>query len=101
MNAPDSLIGPINLGNPIECTINELAEKIIELINCTGRLTYVELPENDPVRRQPDISLAKKMLDWQPTIQLDAGLKQTIDYFRDIVSDIKEIDIEITEKYRK
>ena len=85
MDSPDEFTGPVNLGNPYEFTIKDLAEKIIKMVSCNGKLIYGPLPENDPVRRQPDITLAKKMLDWQPTIQLDSGLKETINYFKGIL----------------
>ena len=92
MDASNEFTGPVNLGNPNEITINELAAKIVEMVSSTGQLTYLELPEDDPVRRQPDITLAKKMLDWDPAIQLDYGLKKTIDYFMDI---LKNIDVDL------
>ena len=82
MNAPDELTGPINLGNPNEFTILELAEKVIALTGSTGRIVYQPLPADDPMQRQPDISLAKKHLEWEPKIQLKEGLKRTIGYFK-------------------
>ena len=81
MESDDNFTGPVNLGNPYEFTIKELAEKVIELTESSSKLTYTSLPENDPVRRQPDIALAKKMLGWEPTIQLVDGLRDTIEYF--------------------
>lgn len=81
MNKED-FIGPVNLGNPDEFTILELAEKVIDLTGSSSRIVYQPLPSDDPVRRCPDISLAKKMLGWSPKISLDEGLKKTIEYFK-------------------
>ena len=102
MDSPDKFIGPVNLGNPNAITIKELAKKIIRMLNYSGQLTFEALPENDPVSRQPDITLAKTVLDWHPTIQLDSGLKATIDYFKDVIAkmDIKP-NIENKEQYKK
>jgi len=79
----ENFIGPVNLGNPDEFTIKALAERVIDLTNSNSRIIYQELPSDDPTQRQPDISIAKKELDWQPTILLDDGLKKTIPYFDD------------------
>ncbi len=81
MNSPDNFIGPVNLGNPDEFTIKELAEKVIEMTNSKSKITYLPLPQDDPLRRRPDISLAKEKLDWEPKIKLEQGLKKTIEYF--------------------
>ena len=70
-----------SVGNPKELTIKELAEKIIQLSNSKSRIIYKSLPQNDPCRRKPDISLAKKILKWEPKVSLEEGLKKTIDYF--------------------
>ncbi len=78
-------IGPINLGNPEEYKIIELAKKIIEMTNSKSKIVYKSLPPDDPTQRQPDITLAKKILNWQPTISLDKGLKKTIEYFKKIL----------------
>jgi UDP-glucuronate decarboxylase len=78
----EDFIGPVNLGNPDEFTIIELAEKIIKLTGSSSEIVHTPLPSDDPVRRCPDISLAKKMLDWSPNISLDEGLIKTIAYFR-------------------
>jgi len=75
--------GPVNLGNPIELTMIELAEKIINLTNSNSQLIYKQLPENDPQQRKPDISLAKKELNWIPVTSLDEGLLKTINYFQE------------------
>lgn len=86
MNSKDSFIGPINLGNPDEFTIIELANKIIELTNSKSKLIHAPLPEDDPKQRQPNINLAKKELNWEPKIKLEEGLKKTIKYFEQIIS---------------
>jgi len=86
MESGDDFTGPVNIGNPNEFTIKELAEKIIEMTHSTSRLIYKSLPENDPVRRQPDITLANKILGWEPSIELEEGLTHTINYFSDIPS---------------
>lgn len=75
-------IGPYNIGNPVEFTIKELAEKVISLINSKSKLIYLDLPSDDPKQRQPDISLAKRDLNWEPHISLDVGLIPTIEYFK-------------------
>ncbi len=84
MNGPDDFIGPVNLGNPDEFTIKELAQIVIELTGAKSKLTYMPMPDDDPTQRQPDIALAKKRLDWQPTIKLRDGLVKTIEYFKSI-----------------
>ncbi len=83
MDAPDELTGPINLGNPSEVTILELAEKIVAMTSSTSKIEFQPLPTNDPRRRQPDISLAIERLDWRPTVRLEDGLEATIAYFRE------------------
>ena len=85
MESDVEVTGPINLGNPGEFTVKELAEKIIEKIPTTSTMEFLPLPQDDPVRRQPDITRAKTQLDWEPTIALDQGLDKTIDYFKAIV----------------
>ena len=82
MNNPKGFAGPVNLGNPMEMTVKELAEKVIRLTGSDSPLEYRELPQDDPVRRRPDISLAKRMLNWEPKVSLEEGLKETISYFR-------------------
>ncbi|MFH1648329.1 MAG: UDP-glucuronic acid decarboxylase family protein [Patescibacteria group bacterium] len=84
MNHP-TFTGPVNIGNPNEITIKELAEKIIEMTDSKSKLIYKDLPEGDPTRRKPDIYLAKKMLNWEPTTDLETGLQKTIDYFKSIL----------------
>jgi UDP-glucuronate decarboxylase len=75
-----------NLGNPDEFTINQLAQLVVEMTGCKSKLTYMPLPGDDPLRRQPDITLAKQHLEWQPKIALREGLKLTIDYFDRMLS---------------
>ena len=84
MNASDQLVGPVNLGNPGEFTIKQLAELVIELTDSRSELVYRPLPGDDPQRRQPDISLAREQLDWTPTVKLREGLSRTIEWFRSI-----------------
>jgi UDP-glucuronate decarboxylase len=84
MDADDVNTGPMNLGNPGEYTIRQLAETIAEMTNTKSEIIYKPLPEDDPTQRCPDIGLAKKTLGWEPTIQLREGLKRTIDYFKNI-----------------
>ena len=83
--ASDEFTGPVNLGNPVEFTIKELAEKVIEMTNSKSKLTLNPLPQDDPKQRQPDISLAKKELNWEPIIKLEEGLKKTISYFDGLI----------------
>ena len=87
MNTDDSVIGPINLGNPVEISIRELAEKIIRLTDSKSKLVYKELPEDDPEMRKPDISLAKEKLSWEPKVPLEEGLKRTIHYFNSLLKE--------------
>lgn len=82
-------IGPVNLGNPNEFTILELATKIIDLAKSNSEIIFSSLPKDDPVRRKPDISLAKEKLSWQPEVNLDEGLEKTIDYFKNTLGVIK------------
>ena len=82
MNVPDDFTGPVNIGNPNEFSILELAAKVIELTGSTSKIVYRPLPQDDPLQRKPDISLAKKKLGWEPKTQLEEGLKQTIAYFK-------------------
>jgi UDP-glucuronate decarboxylase len=82
MDSPAEFTGPLNMGNPREFTMLELAELVLKLVGGSSRLTFMPLPEDDPKQRQPDITLAKQTLDWQPTVSLEDGLKETIAYFR-------------------
>jgi UDP-glucuronate decarboxylase len=83
MDTPADVTGPVNLGNPGEFTIRELAELVTELTGSRSEITYLPLPTDDPVRRRPDITRATELLDWTPTIPLREGLRRTISYFRD------------------
>jgi UDP-glucuronate decarboxylase len=85
MDQTDSLVGPINLGNPNEFTMLELAEQVIRLTGSKSKLRFEPLPQDDPKQRQPDISKAKSILDWEPKIQLEEGLKLSIDYFKSVI----------------
>jgi UDP-glucuronate decarboxylase len=85
MNSRDDFTGPVNIGNPSEFTMLELAQKVIELTGSESKIIHLPLPQDDPMQRQPDITLAKKELDWEPHIQLEEGLKATIEYFKGIV----------------
>ena len=85
MASDDSFTGPVNLGNPVEFTIRELAEKVIEMTGSTSKLSFKPLPQDDPKQRQPDITLAKKELGWEPVIKLEQGLEKTIQYFADLI----------------
>jgi UDP-glucuronate decarboxylase len=82
MNSHESVTGPINLGNPGEFTMIELAEKVLRLTGSKSKLVHMPLPQDDPKQRRPDISKAKQYLDWEPTVPLEQGLERTIAYFR-------------------
>ncbi|MBT3173979.1 MAG: SDR family oxidoreductase [Lentimicrobiaceae bacterium] len=85
METGDDFIGPVNIGNPSEFTILELAEKIIDITGSKSKIVYEPLPLDDPMQRQPDISLAKKNLDWEPSVKLEDGLVKTIHYFDELL----------------
>lgn len=85
MNNEEKFIGPVNLGNPHEFTILDFAQLIIKLTNSNSEIIYKELPKDDPIQREPDISLAKEKLGWQPTVNIEDGLKSTIEYFAKIL----------------
>ncbi len=85
MQTPNGLTGPINIGNPVESTMLELADKIIALTGSASRIVFHPLPQDDPRQRKPDISAAREALGWQPTVPLETGLKRTIAYFRDLL----------------
>jgi UDP-glucuronate decarboxylase len=84
MNNEQDFIGPVNLGNPDEFTVRQLAELVLELTGSQSKIIHEPLPADDPTRRRPDISLAREKLGWQPTIKLREGLQRTIDWFRSI-----------------
>ena len=88
MNTSDDVIGPINIGNPVEFTMLELAKNIIELTGSKSKIIYLPLPSDDPSQRQPDISLAKENLNgWEPIVPLREGLIKTIDYFDKLLTE--------------
>jgi UDP-glucuronate decarboxylase len=82
----EGFVGPVNLGNPTEFTILELAKKVIKLTGSGSKVIFEDLPEDDPTRRRPDISLAKEKLNWEPKVELDGGLKKTVEYFKGLSS---------------
>ncbi|WP_293777470.1 UDP-glucuronic acid decarboxylase family protein [uncultured Oxalicibacterium sp.] len=86
MDSPSDFTGPVNIGNPGEFTMLELAEKVIKLTKSKSKLIFEPLPSDDPKQRQPNIELAKQQLDWEPKVQLDDGLQQTISYFRKVLA---------------
>lgn len=85
MNSRDDFHGPVNLGNPQEFTILQLAEKVIEITESKSKINFKPLPEDDPLQRKPDITLAEKELAWQPVVKLEQGLIKTINYFKDLI----------------
>ncbi|OEH87026.1 NAD-dependent dehydratase [Desulfuribacillus stibiiarsenatis] len=91
MNSDEEFIGPVNLGNPGEFTIKELADIVIEMTNSASKVTYKDLPQDDPKQRKPDISLAMEMLKWEPTIPLKEGLLKTISYFLTLEGDTSDV----------
>lgn len=86
MESPKGLPGPVNLGNPGEFSMRELAERVLELTQSKSKIEYMPLPQDDPRQRKPDISLAKSELGWEPKVALEDGLKETIGYFRRLLS---------------
>ena len=83
MASPDTFTGPVNIGNPREFTMSELAQLVIKITGSTSEIVYKDLPSDDPKQRQPDITLAKT-LGWAPTVSLEQGLEKTIEYFKGI-----------------
>jgi len=86
MSSGDDFVGPVNLGNPTEFTILEAAQKVIELTGSRSKIVFRPLPQDDPMQRKPDITLAKEKLGWEPKISLEEGLKKTIAYFDELLS---------------
>ncbi|MBX2832470.1 MAG: SDR family oxidoreductase [Rhodospirillales bacterium] len=86
MATDKSVSGPMNLGNPYEITIRELAERVIEMTGAKSKLIFKDLPADDPLQRKPDITFARNTLGWEPTVTLEAGLGSTIDYFRNLIA---------------
>ena len=85
MNSREGFTGPVNIGNPDEFTMLELAEQVIEITNSKSKLKFMPLPQDDPMQRQPDITLAKKEFSWESTIKLRVGLEKTIKYFESVI----------------
>ena len=86
MGTSDDFTGPVNLGNPSEISIVELAEKILKVTDSRSRIVFKPLPQDDPIRRCPDITLARKILEWQPEVNLEEGLEKTLEYFKKVLS---------------
>jgi UDP-glucuronate decarboxylase len=86
MNSPQGLTGPVNVGNPGEYTILELAEKIIDLTGSKSSIVFKPLPQDDPLQRRPDITLAERHLGWRPSTDLSDGLQRTVDYFKEFIA---------------
>ncbi len=85
MKTPDTEIGPVNIGNPHEFTIKQLAELVVKMTGAKSKIIYKPLPENDPLKRKPDISRIKSIIDWEPKIELEEGLQETISYFKSVL----------------
>jgi UDP-glucuronate decarboxylase len=96
MEAPDDITGPMNLGNPVETSVAELAEMVVNLTGTRSRIVYKPLPVDDPIQRCPDISQASSLLDWKPRTQLRSGLQRTIAYFDRLLSDRSDFAREIS-----
>ena len=92
MDSPDEVTGPINLGNPNEFTMLELAERVLKLTGSASEIVFRPLPEDDPKQRQPDITRARRLLDWQPTVSLAEGLARTVTYFRELFDTVGDVD---------
>ena len=93
MDTPDSFTGPVNIGNPMEFTILELAKTVIELTGSNSQIEFKPLPQDDPKHRQPDISLAREVLDWKPEVFLEEGLQKTVAYFQNIISELQLVNM--------
>lgn len=98
MNLPERFTGPVNLGNPVERTIMELANMIIELTGSGSTIVFKPLPSDDPVRRRPDIKLATEKLDWAPNVELETGLRNTIGYFDELLRSGRRKDLEFNKR---
>jgi UDP-glucuronate decarboxylase len=85
METPEHVVGPMNLGNPVEFTMLELAELVLKYTNSSSKISFQALPQDDPRQRKPDITYAQQQLDWQPQVFLDEGLQKTIAYFKEII----------------
>jgi UDP-glucuronate decarboxylase len=87
MNSPADFTGPVNLGNPDERSIRELAEMVVDITNSKSEIRHEPLPEDDPTRRRPDVSLAREKLDWRPRTELRTGLEKTVEYFAGLLAE--------------
>jgi UDP-glucuronate decarboxylase len=96
METPEGVTGPVNLGNPVEFTIRQLAEQVIELTGSSSKIVFRPLPQDDPKQRRPNIGLAQDLLAWQPKVQLRDGLKKTIAYFDKLLREEKETTVPVT-----
>jgi UDP-glucuronate decarboxylase len=85
MNTPGEVTGPVNIGNPVEFTMINLCELVVKLTGSHSKVCFVPLPPDDPKQRQPDISVASRVLQWKPSVSLEEGLKKTIEYFRQVL----------------
>lgn len=85
MKTPETAVGPVNIGNPVEFTVLELATKVIEMTDSSSRIQFYPLPQDDPIKRRPDITRAKRLMNWEPRVELDQGLKKTIQYFEQLL----------------
>jgi UDP-glucuronate decarboxylase len=85
MESPDGLTGPVNLGNPDEFSILELAGRVVELVGSKSAVVYKPLPQDDPIQRKPDITIARERLKWEPKIRLEEGIRKTIAYFQGLI----------------
>ena len=85
MNSKERLTGPVNLGNPLEFTIKQLADLILDLTGSQSKLVYKPIPDDDPIKRKPVIEIAQDELGWKPLVKLEEGLKKTIDYFKKVI----------------
>jgi UDP-glucuronate decarboxylase len=85
MQSPDDFTGPVNLGNPTEITMRELAERVLSMTGSSSRIVYKSLPSDDPIQRRPDITRANTFLSWKPEVSLEEGLEKTIAYFSDLL----------------
>jgi UDP-glucuronate decarboxylase len=97
MNSGDDLVGPVNLGNPAEFTILELVQKVVEMTGSKSKVVHRPLPQDDPRQRRPDISLAQERLGWQPSFSISEGLKKTIQYFEEMLSDARLRDASVAQ----
>ncbi len=99
MASPRAVVGPVNLGNPGEFTVLELATQVIRMTGSSSSIVYQPLPKDDPVKRQPDISRAKRLLDWEPRVNLEQGLGCTIDYFEQLLNENASIVASLADNY--